>query len=179
MLRLRPSLAVLVAAVVGTAGCGDSHATAPCRSTQMTLSYGEAISPASGNAPRSFVLTNMASEPCLLRGYPTVAVFDAHGRIPFPIHHGPDMMISSRGPRVVRVAAHHSALFILNKFRCDGGTRRAGTTVRIGLPGQPVSRRLSVGIPFYPVLGYCGKGDGESVLTASPMVSTLAAAMAH
>jgi hypothetical protein len=175
---------VPVVAVSWAAGCGGGQETAQaCRTAQMRLSYGEAISPATGQNPRSFVLTNEGSKPCLLQGYPTVAVFDKQGRIPFPIYHGGDMMVSSRPPKVVRVEPHHAVLFVLNKYRCDLGARRAGTTVRVGLPGLRISELLTVAIPFYPVLGYCGNETrlnlAWSMLTVSPIVATLPDAMAH
>ena len=149
----------------------------------MRLTYGEAISPATRQDPRSLILTNLGSKACVLRGYPTVVALDARGPITFPIRHGGDMMVTPHPPNVVRVAAHRSALFVLNKFTCERGTLRAATTVRVGLPGRPASTRLTVAIPYYPVLGYCGKREklarAESTLTVSPIVATLSAAMAH
>jgi Domain of unknown function (DUF4232) len=174
---------VPVVAVAWAAGCGGTQEAALCEPSQMKLSYGEAISPATGQNPRSFLLTNMGSKPCLLHGYPTVAVLDKHGRIPFPIYHGGDMMVSARPPKVVRFASHHSVLFVLNKYRCDLGTRRAGTMVRVGLPGLRVSEHLIVTIPFYPTLGYCGNDTTQNLaasrLTVSPVVAALADAMGH
>jgi Protein of unknown function (DUF4232) len=172
-------------------GCGgsdpasirrESDAVDPtrCRPSQFRIANGAQVTPATGQNPLSIVLTNRNAKPCLVKGYPTVSLLDAHGRrLPFRVSHRGDQMVTSRPPVGVRVPPRRSAYFVLNKYRCDLGNLRVAKRMRVALPGIDTSARLTLAIPTYPVIAYCGRNDPGSVLTVSPVEPTLAAALAH
>lgn len=114
--------------------------------------------------------------PCILDGYPTIALTDDRGSIPFAIGHGGDQMVTPRGPTRVVVRAGRSAFVLVNKYRCDLGDLRLARRLRLGLPGRS-SPGLSLALPPYPRLGYCGKGDAGSTVVTSSFEPTLAAAL--
>ncbi len=151
-----------------------------CRPSQLSIANGPDVSPATGQNPLSFVLTNRGAKACVLDGYPTVALLDARGkRLPFRISHGGDQMVTSRPPVAVRMLPRRSAFFVLNKYRCDLGSLKVAKTLRVGFPGVHTSARLRATLPPYGVIGYCGRGDAGSTVTVSPIEPTLAAALAH
>jgi hypothetical protein len=125
------------------------------------------------------MLRNRGAKPCVLDGYPAVALINAHGKqLAFRVRHRGDQLVTSRQPVAVRVRPDPSAFFVLNKYRCDRGNLEAARKLRVGLPGVP-SARLELALPTYPIIGYCGKNDPGSVVTVSPIEPTLAAALAH
>jgi hypothetical protein len=151
-----------------------------CRPSQLRIANGFQVSAATGQNPLSFVLTNRSAKPCVLDGYPTVALLDAHGnRLPFRVSHSGDQMVTSRPPVAVRVLPRRSAFFVLNKYRCDLGNLKVAKKLRVALPDVRTPARLTVAIPMYPVIGYCGGNDPGSVVTVSPIEPTLGAALAH
>ncbi len=116
----------------------------------------------------------------MVKGYPTVALVDANGkRLAFRVSHSGDQMVTSRPPVAVRVLPHRSAFFLLNKFRCDLGNLKVAKKLRVALPGVSTSAHLTVAIPTYPVIAYCGRNDPGSVITVSPIEPTLGDARAH
>ncbi len=113
------------------------------------------VSPATGQNPLSFVLTNRGVNACVLDGYPTVALLDARGkRLPFRISHSGDQMVTPHPPVAVRVLPRRSAFFVLNKYRCDLGDGKVVKRLRLGLPGVHTSARLTVMLPTYGVIAY-------------------------
>jgi Protein of unknown function (DUF4232) len=178
-------------AAVGLAGCShlqsdsarsqsEAGRSTPCRPSQLTIANGFQISAATGQNPLSFVLTNRSAKPCVVNGYPTVALLDAHGkRLPFRVSQRGDQMVTSRPPVAVRVLPRRSAFFVLNKYRCDLGNLNVAKKLRVALPGVRTSARLTLAIPMYPVIAYCGGNGPGSVVTVSPIKPSLEAALAH
>ena len=135
----------------------------------------EALSPATGQNPVGFVLTNRGSGVCHLHGYPAVAILSKRGgRIPFVTSHRGDQMVTSERPRLVEIAPHQSAFLLLNHYRCDLGNVSSGKRLRVSLPH---SGTLSQTLPGSGI-AYCGPGDPGSVLAVSPVEPTLRAALA-
>lgn len=184
-------LPVAAGAVLCVVGCGDSRPASarsesdavrptPCRPSQLRIGNGAQVSPATGQNPLSIVLTNRSAKPCVVKGYPTLALMEAHGkRLPFRVSHSGDQMVTSRPPVAVRILRRRSAFFVLNKYRCDLGNLNVAKKLRVALPGVDTSARLTVAIPTYPVIAYCGRNDPGSVVTISPIEPTLADALAH
>jgi len=184
-------LPVAASAALYVVGCGDSQPAStqsasdairptPCRPSQLRIANGAQVSPATGQNPLSIVLTNRSAKPCVVKGYPTVALVDANGkRLAFRVSHSGDQMVTSRPPVAVRVLPHRSAFFLLNKFRCDLGNLKVAKKLRVALPGVSTSAHLTVAIPTYPVIAYCGRNDPGSVITVSPIEPTLGDARAH
>jgi hypothetical protein len=138
------------------------------------------VSPATGQNPLSFVLTNRSAKPCVVKGYPTIALINAHGqRLPFRVSHNGDQMVTSRPPVAVRVLPRRAAFFVLNKYRCDVGSLNVAKKLRVALPGVRTSARLTVAIPMNPVIAYCGANDPGSIVTVSAIEPSVEAALAH
>jgi Protein of unknown function (DUF4232) len=182
---------VTLTAALTLAGCGgdtlglkgavnlDDRPIA-CRPSQLRIANGAQISEATGQNSRSIVLTNRGAKPCVLDGYPRVALLDARDKqLPFRISHSGDQMVTSHPPVAVRVLPHRSAYFVVNKYRCDLGDLGVAKKLRIALPGSQTAARLTVKIPTYPVIAYCGRGDPGSTVTVSPIEPTLASALWH
>ena len=146
-----------------------------CRVSQLTLETGFQISPATGQNPLTLRLTNRAQRPCILHGYPTIALTDERGSIPFSIGHRGDQMVTPHRPTRVVVRSGRSAFVLVTKFRCDLGDVRLARMLRLGLPGHRTPQ-LSLALPPYPRMSYCGKGDPGSTVVTSPFEPTLAAA---
>jgi Domain of unknown function (DUF4232) len=178
-------------AAVGLAGCShlqsdssrsqsEAGRSTTCHPSQLTIANGFQVSAATGQNPLSVALTNRSATPCVVNGYPTVALLDAHGkRLPFRVSHSGDQMVTSRPPVAVRLLPRRSAFFVLNKYRCDLGNLKVAKKLRVALPDVRTPARLTVAIPMYPVIGYCGGNDPGSVVTVSPIEPTLGAALAH
>jgi hypothetical protein len=141
----------------------------------MAMTIGPDVSPGTGQNPFTLRLTNRAQRPCILYGYPTIAFTDERGSIAFPIRHGGDQMVTPRGPTRVVVRAGRSAFVLVNKYRCDLGDVRVARTLRLGLPGRK-SPQLSLALPAYPRITYCGTNPQSTVVT-SPFVPSVAAAL--
>ena len=169
-------LLLYLAASNGVAGLALPPAA--CRMSQFALALGPQVSEATGRHTLALRLVNRGAASCVVNGYPKVTSYDRAGSIPFSIRHGGDRMITSRGPAPVVVRPARAAFILLNHYRCDRGSLRAATTLRIGLPGATRAAAASITIPDpYMRLDYCGKGDPGSTLTVSPFEPTLRAAL--
>ncbi len=175
MTRLAPAaLLVLLAATVAS----EARAFAPpCRVAQLRAGLGPLVSEATGQHTLAVRLVD-AGPACALDGYPLVWVEDARGTIPFLLRHGGDQMVNARPPRRFVVRAGGTAWLVLDHYRCDRGGVRGGRSVRIAPPGGSRAASLVVAArPGRADLDWCGAGDPGSVLTVSPFVPTLAAAL--
>jgi hypothetical protein len=184
-------LPVAAGALLSVVGCGDSQPASaksasdavrptPCAGAHLRISKGAQVSAATGQNPLSAVLTNRSGKPCVVKGYPTLVFLDAHGkRLPFRVSHRGDQVVTSDPPVAVRVLPRRSAFFVLNKYRCDLGNLEVARKLRVALPGVYASSRLTMAIPTYPVIAYCGRNDPGSLITVSPIEPTLADALAY
>jgi hypothetical protein len=114
-------------------------------------------------------LRNLSASPCSLDGYPTVALSDGRGRrLHFDYRHQGDQMITSARPRLVRLDTNASAFFAFNKNVCVSYSDRYARVLRVTLPGRQTGR--SIGLPRYPIIDYCDRGDPGKTITVSPIV---------
>jgi len=133
----------------------------------MRPSQGPLWSEKTGQHTATVVLTNLLTQPCLLRGYPVLEVLDGRGaKLDFVYSHGGDQMITRQARATVRVRAGGSAYFAFNKYRCDLRTLATARTLRIALPGSAAARPLR--LTRYPIIDYCGTGF-FAVITVSPI----------
>ena len=117
-------------------------------------------------------LTNSGRAPCLLDGYPTVALKDARGVLPFRISHRGDTMIAGHRPRPLTVRGGGRAYVVINKYRCDLGDRRVARTLVLRLP-RAASRHLVLGIPPGYIFGYCAGAGSTMAVSRSRRPSAL------
>jgi hypothetical protein len=141
-------------------------ATVPCR---LTLSPGQGWSEATGQHTLTFVLTNRGPTSCPLVGYPRVQFRDRRGTLPFVYHHGGDQMLTSKPPRLVRLAPGSRAYVAVNKYRCDLGDVREPARVVLTPPGRRRALTLPVAGSFF---GWCGPGDPGSLVSVTPVEPT-------
>jgi hypothetical protein len=167
------SFVAVLALVVGTfaapaAGSANRHALPACSVSAMTLRVGGLVSEKTQQHTLPLVLTSRAATPCVLDGYPSVALFDREGRLlPFRYTHQGDQMITSARPRPVEMRLGTSAYFALNKNACALFTTRVARTLQLRLPGGREFQTIR--LRHYPILDYCGRGFFARV-TASPFV---------
>ena len=162
---------------VASIGWTQAGETPFCRTSELAISPGPAISEKTGQHSQVIRLTNRGRAPCVLSGYPAITLTDSRGVLPFRIRRGGDLMITSRRPRPVVVRAGGRAFAVINKYRCDLGDRRVARTLRLGLPQAMSVSRLSLRIPRGTDLGYCGKGDPGSTIATSPFEPSIRAAL--
>jgi hypothetical protein len=146
---------VCIAALAGSSYASESSVTG-CQIANMRLSFGPLVSEKTGQHTASVVLSNRLSRACTLKGYPTIALLDRHGRkLSFTYSHHGDQEITSKKPAEVRVPAGGSSFFAFNKYRCDVRALDVTRTLRVALPGSDIIR--SVRMRQYPIIDYCGK----------------------
>jgi hypothetical protein len=147
-----------------------------CTIRQFAVTVGPRISEATGQHTLALRLLNRGSS-CTLYGLPALWFEDAHGRVPFAIRTGGDMMIRATYALPVVVRRGRSAWVVIDHYRCDGADERAASFIRIGLKPADEANSVRVAVPD-PVehLAYCGKGDPGSTITVAPFEPTLAAA---
>lgn len=153
-------VAALIAApaVAASAGIAGQQTSRACSLSGLRLRLGGLVSEKTGGqATLPLVLTRRAATPCVLDGYPSIALFDRHGhRLRFAYRHNGDQMITGALPKPVPMQHGTSAYFGLNKTGCQVYTTRNAHTLRIALPGSGETKSLR--LQHYPILNYCGKG---------------------
>jgi Protein of unknown function (DUF4232) len=176
----------LISLLIVSASSGARSASpATCQMSRFTVAVGPYVSEATQQRTLALRLVNHAGT-CVVNGYPRLKLYDARGAIPFSIRNGGDQMISSRRPRRITVRRDGSVFVVLNKGQCvDGVTpsTRGTTRIVIRAAGAPtttdaVSIRFGSRIPMpWRIPAYCGKRDPNSIITVSPFVPTVRAAL--
>ena len=112
------------------------------------------MSEATGQNTLDLSLTNVSPSPCVLDGYPVVALLDARGRLlPFHYVDGGDEMTTSAAPLPVYLPPGATAWARMNKYRCDIGSTVFAHAVVFRLPDG--GGRLTMLRTVYPVYDYC------------------------
>jgi uncharacterized protein DUF4232 len=145
-------------AVAASAGVAEQQARRACSLSALRLRVGGLVSEKTGaQATVPLILTSRAATPCVLNGYPSIALFDRHGRLlHFTYKHNGDEMITGALPKPVPMQRGTSAYFGLNKTGCQVYTTRNARTLRIALPGS--GKTTTLRLRHYPILNYCGQG---------------------
>jgi hypothetical protein len=143
----------------------------------MRLSIGPFVTEATGQNTVSVVLTNRLSRSCALKGYPTIALLNGHGRkLSFSYNHRGDQMITSKKPAEVRIPAGGSVVFLFNKYRCDIRRLDVARTLRVALPGSDVVRSLQ--LQSSTNIDYC-REPASLIVAVSPFERQLEHALSH
>ncbi len=185
-------LAVAASAIVA-AGCGTSAPVSPsgsqaasssatqhaatCQPSQLRLTVGQKVSEATQQSTLLLVFRNIAATKCYLRGYPRIALADNSGApLPFSYAQRGDQMLTSRRPGRVALPSGGVAYSAINKTTCTAFASRTAARAWVTPPGdhEPLSLRL----PRYPVLGYCGAGDPGHVVDIAPVEQMSVAVLA-
>jgi hypothetical protein len=66
----------------------------------------------------------------------------------------------------------------INKYRCDLEDKAAAGAVQLIPPGDAMPLQLALS-PSAISLAYCGPGDPGSIVSVSPVASTLRETLAH
>jgi hypothetical protein len=129
----------------------------------MRLKIGGQVSEKTGaQETLPLVLTSRAAAPCVLDGYPSIALFDRRGHLlRFTYRHNGDEMITGALPKPVPMQRGTSVYLGLNKTGCNARTTGIARTVRIALPEHGKTKTLR--LRHYPILDYCGKNLFSSV----------------
>ncbi len=96
-----------------------------------------------------FVLTNDSSKPCVLDGYPRVALYQHSRPLPFTYKYGSGYYISASRPSHLQpshvvLRARSAAAFVLAKYRCDTGISGQASELRLSLPGSSTALHITL-----------------------------------
>jgi uncharacterized protein DUF4232 len=173
--------AAVFAAVLAACGGNASEASERvCRLSQLGLSLGQEVTPATGHNPFTIHLTNRGSQPCVVNGYPAVSFDDGRGSLPFVVNHGGDQQVTSRPPEPVSVRPGGTAFVVMQKYRCDLGKLRAASSLRLALPGGVPSAGAVVDLgSLGRRIAYCKGGSTVNAVSVSPFVPSIAAGLRH
>jgi hypothetical protein len=150
----------------------------------VTVSLGPGISAQTGEHGELFVLTNNSRGMCLVRGYPTIGLYDHDQPLPFIYRNGGGLYVTHRAPAEIALRPGAHAYFLIAKYRCDIGVLQSATTARISLPGS--SRTvIDLTTAVASRIDYCRPTRGDPRLDpgnkvgVSPIESALAAVSAR
>jgi hypothetical protein len=133
-----------------------------CTSRQLLVQEGPRVSEMTEQSSRIFVLRNVSSGGCDLRGYPSISLTDGHGKvIPFRYRHGGDQEITGRQPATVPVPSGRSAYVAINTSICQGHALDTASYIWLRLPGTGSGATLH--LAPYPLLPYCGPGRTPAI----------------
>jgi hypothetical protein len=191
MLSTRRLTVVTVAAItVLAAGCGASsrvgdaqgnstvsRSHAPiCRSSQLTLTAGPAVSEATEQDTVVFEYRNISRSTCVIDGYPMVILMSGAGRsLAYKYRDGGDQMLTSRPPTAVSLPAGGVAFSAINKNSCVTYQQSAAVRAEVIPPGN--SEALVLRLPR--ALGYCGANDLGHMVDVAPVEPAEAAVRAQ
>jgi Domain of unknown function (DUF4232) len=160
-----------------TASGGQPRLTAaPCNvAGGWRLKLDDLWAEPTGQHTAPLAITRNGSSACTLVGYPTIALLDAREHeLGFRYSHRGDSVVAVHTPRVVHVAGHGSAYFLLNKYRCDIRSLAVARWLRVTLPG--VRGSLTLRLPHYPIIDYCPADPPSRTIAVSPIVGSVAQA---
>ena len=171
-------VALLVALLAAGASSAREARVSLCRATQLELKREPGVSSGTGQNLFALRLTNGGRVACVLNGYPVVSFSDRRGPVPFVVRdgggHGGDQQVTLNAPRRVLIRPGRAAYVILNKYRCDLGTFRVATRIRLALPGSPARSAGSVSLRG-PTFSFCKRVSTFNVVSVSPFVQSIAA----
>jgi hypothetical protein len=154
----------LTGAALSTSGA--SATSIECRIGDMRLMIGPPVPEKTEQHTATVSLTNLAVTTCRLDGYPTISLFDAHGRLHFLYSHRGDQMTTGARPDPIALRPRVTAFFAFNKNVCITLATRVARTLRVILPGSRASQSLV--LPRGLFIDYCRSSDPGGTVTLSP-----------
>lgn len=182
-LPVRLSAVVVLAALLPAGASSAQEARVSlCRASQLALKLGPELSAATGQNPFAVRLINRGRVSCVLNGYPVVSFSDRRRLVPFVVRHGGghggDQQVTLNSPRRLLIRPGRTAYVILNKYRCDLGSLRVATRMRLALPGWPSGSVGSVSLrSLGAAFSYCKRVSTFNVVSVSPFVPSIAAGL--
>jgi hypothetical protein len=149
-------------------------ASTRCTTSQLTLTPDAPVSEPTGQHSLLLDLINHSTTPCYLSGYPGISLYDSLGNLlPLAyVRHG-DQVVTSDSPERVDLGSGIAAYIMINKYRCDSGTKQEAASLRLIPPND--TSFLTLSLNALMELGYCGPGDPGSTLEISPVEPTASA----
>lgn len=152
----------------------------PCTTGALSLSLGPQISSETGEHGLILRLTNHAKRWCTVSGYPGVSFYAHHRLLPFRSLWGGRYGTGGE-PMTVPLRRGARASFVVAKYRCDAGTVRTASEVRVYPPNSTTRLRLALrrqdGVSD---ISYCRRGvtpaaadDPGNTLNVSPVSRAL------
>jgi Protein of unknown function (DUF4232) len=114
---------------------------------------------------------NRSAGTCTLLGHPRVELVDT-AVLPFQIWYSTGHYVTADPPAKVRLAPGGTAHVIVAKYRCDLGTDRTATTLRLTLPGDDAAIVVAVPGTFDHCIGRLR--DPGNTVEVSPIGGSLA-----
>jgi hypothetical protein len=152
----------LVAAAVAASSSGASEGAA-CTASQLRLSSGGPVDPATGEHVWRFDLRNGSSTRCHVEGYPGVRLLNGAHVMPFTYHWGGTDWGTRGRPRRVELLPGSVAWFIVGKYRCDGRELQLAKSISVIAPNTSTGARLRLPPgPFQPGYAYCKATTGPN-----------------
>lgn len=132
-----------------------------CHLADMKLEDSDIGDGAGGHTAEGYYLKNISAKACTLNGYPDIKFLNAQEKeLPFRVIHGGGFIYEEVAPKPFTLAPSQKALFILERYRCDEGTKEKSSFMEISLPQD--SRKILTS----DKQSLC-KG-GETVISVSP-----------
>lgn len=172
------AVVVLITLLPAGASSAREARVSLCRAPQLALTNGPGVSSGTGQNLLDVRLSNRSRVPCVFNGYPVVSFSDRRGTIPFVIWdgggHGGDQQVTLTAPRRLLIRPGRSAYVLLNKYRCDLGSLRVATKMRLALPASPAK---PVGSLTLQTAGYsyCKHVATSNIVSVSPFVPSVVA----
>jgi hypothetical protein len=141
MFRFAAVAAVCTLVALGVAA--PSNAVAPrakttptCSAKHLQLGNGPMMSMMTGEEATLYTLTNTGSATCQIKGFPTLKVYTAKGKlVPFKYVHS-SSYLHRLTPKVVVLKPNAFGYLWVGKYRCDLGPKTIATKMRLGIPGH-------------------------------------------
>jgi hypothetical protein len=113
------------------------------------------VSEATGQNTMVFRLSNRATSPCRLDGYPAVRLLAANGQaFPFKFGTRVDMMLTTAKPAPIDLAPGATAFGAVNKYRCDLEDKGRVTRIEVVPPRE--TSPLATGLGDSATVSYFG-----------------------
>jgi hypothetical protein len=152
-----------------------SKTTPLCTAAHLRLGNGPIMSMMTGEHATLYTLTNTGSAKCQIKGFPTLSVYTAKGKVvPFKYAHSSKYLPLLK-PKVVVLKPKASGYLWVGKYRCDVGVKATATQMHLGIPGHATGAiAASVG-QGGPLKGwdYCkgGPKDTGNLIAIGPVAA--------
>jgi hypothetical protein len=134
------ALAVIGAAAPVNAATPAAKTLPACNAKHLQIGNGPQMSMMTGENATIYTLTNTGSATCQIKGFPSLAVYTAKGKVvPFKYTHSSEFLPLLK-PKLVVLKPHASGYVWVGKYRCDLGITEIATKMRLGISGHGAGR---------------------------------------